>query len=241
MNSIFDRLAGDIPDEDPQKSPAISSSQPAEPIGSSETVDAGTIRRELKIAVQELLRQGYIEESQRHDLFRSVRVQIDAINQTLAPLDLTLNVDSHRGVAFLRIAKPEVDESSELDGWSHPLVRKQRLTLEQSLLVAILRQAFAMHEQEYGVGQSTSKLSIDELLPTFLTYFSDTGSDAKNENRLLQLLEQLKTHGIVSEVDAKQEVVIRPLIAHLANPESLSALLAVLNSAKATATNQGDD
>jgi hypothetical protein len=98
-----------------------------------------------------------------------------------------------------------------------------------------------MHEQEYGVGQSTSKLSIDELLPTFLTYFGDTGSDAKNENRLLQLLEQLKTHGIVSEVDAKQEVVIRPLIAHLANPESLSALLAVLNSAKATATNQGDD
>jgi hypothetical protein len=144
-------------------------------------------------------------------------------------------------VAFLQIAKPDLDESSQQDGWSHPLVRKQRLTLEQSLLVAILRQAFAMHEQEYGVGQSTSKLSIDELLPTFLTYFGDTGSDAKNENRLLQLLEQLKTHGIVSELDAKQEVVIRPLIAHLANPESLSALLAVLNSAKATATNQGDD
>ena len=241
MNSIFDRLAGDIPDEDPQKNQANAYSQSVELSVSAQTLAAGPIRRELKIAVQELLRQGYIEESQRHDLFRSVSVQIDAINQTLAPLDLTLRVDSHRGVAFLQIAKSDLDESSQQDGWSHPLVRKQRLTLEQSLLVAILRQAFAMHEQEYGVGQSASKLSIDELLPTFLTYFGDTGSDAKNENRLLQLLDQLKTHGIVSELDSKQEVVIRPLIAHLANPESLSALLSVLTEAKATATNQGDE
>lgn len=241
MNSIFDRLAGDMPDEDPQKNKAVAYSQSAEPSVSVQTLAAGSIRRELKIAVQELLRQGYIEESQRHDLFRSVSVQIDAINQTLAPLDLALRVDSHRGVAFLQIAKPDLDESNQQDGWSHPLVRKQRLTLEQSLLVAILRQAFAMHEQEYGVGQSASKLSIDELLPTFLTYFGDTGSDAKNENRLLQLLDQLKTHGIVSELDSKQEVVIRPLIAHLANPESLSALLSVLTEAKATETNQGDE
>jgi hypothetical protein len=42
------------------------------------------------------------------------------------------------------------------------------------------------------------------------------------------LLEQLKTHGVVSEVDKKQEVTIRPLIAHLANPESLAALLRVI-------------
>ncbi len=60
----------------------------------------------------------------------------------------------------------------------------------------------------------------------FMTYVGDSGSDAKNENRLLQLLEQLKTHGVVSEVDKKQEVTIRPLIAHLANPESLAASIA---------------
>jgi hypothetical protein len=139
------------------------------------------------------------------------------------------------------VAKGQADQESEQDSWNHPLVRKQRLTLEQSLLIAILRQAFAMHEQEYGVGQSTAKTSIDELLPTFLTYFGDSGSDAKNENRLLQLLDQLKTHGIVSEVDAKQEILIRPLIAHLANPETLSALLMVLKEKKLTADSQGDE
>ncbi len=41
---------------------------------------------------------------------------------------------------------------------------KQRLTLEQSLLLAILRQQFALHEQEYGVGQAVAKIAIDELL-----------------------------------------------------------------------------
>ena len=97
-----------------------------------------------------------------------------------------------------------------------------------------------MHEQEYGVGQSAAKLSIDELLPIFMTYFGDSGSDSKNENRLLQLLDQLKTHGIVSEVDSKQEILIRPLIAHLANPESLSALLAALNEKKGTELSEGE-
>jgi hypothetical protein len=114
------------------------------------------------------------------------------------------------------------------EGWAHPLVRRQRLTLEQSLLIALLRQAFVMHEQESGVGQSAATIAVDELLPQFMAYAGDSGSDAKNESRLLNLLDQLKIHGIASEVDKKHEVVIRPLIAHVANPDSLAALLVLL-------------
>jgi len=241
MSNIFDQFVEDSQEDQPHDEQAESQ------LGSKLESESGSngmataTPRELKIAVQELLKQGFIEESQRRDLFRSVSVQLDAINRTLEPLDLAVRVDSHRGVAFLVIAKVEVADNTEEDSWNHPLVRKQRLTLEQSLLVAILRQTFAMHEQEYGVGQSAAKITIDELLPTFMTYFGDSGSDAKNENRLLQLLDQLKTHGIVSEVDAKQEILIRPLIAHLANPETLSALLAVLKEKKLTADSQGDE
>ncbi|MFM8263579.1 MAG: DUF4194 domain-containing protein [Pirellula sp.] len=241
MSNIFDQFVEDSQREEPPDEQSESQ------LGSTLAIESGSTGmdtatpRELKIAVQELLKQGFIEESQRRDLFRSVSVQLDAINRTLEPLDLAVRIDSHRGVAFLVIAKVEVTENTEEDSWNHPLVRKQRLTLEQSLLVAILRQTFAMHEQEYGVGQSAAKITIDELLPTFMTYFGDSGSDAKNENRLLQLLDQLKTHGIVSEVDAKQEILIRPLIAHLANPETLSALLSVLKEKKVTADSQGDE
>ena len=145
----------------------------------------------------------------------------------LEPLDLVLRLDSHRGVAFLAVAPAFQECQGFDDGWAHPLVRRQRLTLEQSLLVALLRQAFVMHEQESGVGQGAAVIAVNELLPQFMAYIGDSKSDAINESRLLSLLDQLKTYGIVSEIDKKQEVTIRPLIAHLANPESLAALLAV--------------
>ncbi len=182
-------------------------------------------------------------------MFRRIIVHAASMELALEPLGLSLRMISHRGVAFVALGPNATNslENSEDEEWSHPLVRKQRLTLEQSLLLAILRQQFALHEQEYGVGQAVAKIAIDELLPTFMTYVGDSGSDAKNENRLLQLLEQLKTHGVVSEVDKKQEVTIRPLIAHLANPESLTALLRVIkekqnsNNSHIGTANEGDE
>lgn len=231
MNNIFDQMAAKDP-IDPPESEHRAVDSPPEPGAGGENAVRTSV--EIRTALQELLRHGYVEESSRQDLLRRIIIHQQAIGGALEPLDLALRIDTHRGVAFLAISPshsemqgPEEAESDE-DAWSHPLVRKQRLTLEQSLLVAILRQAFVMHEQEFGVGQSPAKMSVDELLPTFLTYFGESGSDSRDENRLLQLLDQLKAYGIVSEVDKKHEVTIRPLIAHLASPESLAGLLSVL-------------
>jgi len=190
--------------------------------------DASSTPSDVKEVTQELLRYGYLEESRKPVLFQRAVVREREIMAALESLDLVLRLDTHRGVAFLTVAESAYDRSDEGAAWSHPLVRRQRLTLEQSLLIAILRQAFVMHEQEAGVGQSAAKMALDDLLPQFLTYFEDSGSDAKNESRLANLLDQLKTYGIVSEIDKNQEVTIRPMIAHLANPESLAALLQVL-------------
>ena len=185
---------------------------------------------EVRSAVQELLRGGYLEESDKPDVFRHVIVHQHLIAEVLDPLDLTLKLDTLRGIAVVSVRKDvSIETESGTDPqaeWSHPLVRRQRMTLEQSLLVAILRQAFVLHEQEVGVGQSQpARVAIDELLPQYLTYVEDSGSDARNETRLTQLLEQLKGYGIVTGIDANQEVTIRPLIAHLADPASLTALL----------------
>jgi hypothetical protein len=185
---------------------------------------------EIRVVTQELLKHGYIEEAQSAEMFRRALVHQHEIAAALEPLDLALRLDSHRGVVFLAVAADCQEDPSKEDGWAHPLVRRQRLTLEQSLLVALLRQAFVLHEQESGVGQGAAIVPIDELLPQFMAYMGDSGSDAKNESRMLSLLDQLKTYGIVSEIDKKQEVTIRPLIAHLANPESLAALLALLRN-----------
>jgi len=242
MKNIFDQMVAESGDhlsaDIHPPSGRVAGEERAGGEGSANNVlaEAETARTpaDVREVVQSLLKHGYLEESRKSDLFRRTAVYQREITAALEPLDLAVRIDEHRGVAFLTVA-PAIEASpddSALDGdsWAHPLVRRQRLTLEQSLLVAMLRQAFVMHEQEAGVGESDAKIAVDELLPQFLTYFDDSGSDAKNESRLLNLLDQLKGYGIVSEVDKNHEVTIRPMIVHLANPESLAALLRVLQT-----------
>ena len=203
--------------------------KPPETDSAGEGIDAipGT-PSDVKKLTQTLLRQGYIEEARHASDFRRTTTRQAAINAALEPLDLRVKLDQERGIAFLVVAEFAYDESNEAQEWSHPLVRRQRLTLEQSILVAILRNRFILHEQEAGIGSAPPRVPVEDLLQPFLTYFGDSGSDAKNQSRLTSSLDQLKTCGIVSEVDKNEEVTIRPLIAHFANPESLANLLRVL-------------
>ncbi len=185
---------------------------------------------EVKKLTQALLRQGFVEEAKHAAEFRRAATRQTEINAALEALDLSLQLDEQRGIAFLIVAETGFDEKDEAREWSHPLVRRQRLTLEQSIVVALLRQRFVLHEQETGVGTGPPKLPVEELLTDFRTYFGDSGSDAKDQSRLASLLDQLKTCGIVSEVDKNEEITIRPLIAHFANPETLANLLGVLEN-----------
>lgn len=219
-DSIFDRMVTDADEAIDPTSHLIASPD-------SDLVAADRTAADVKRAAQELLRHGFLEESHKRDLFRLTTIHQREIAATLEPLDLDLRIDEHRGVAFLLVARSAYESQDDAGVWAHPLVRRQRLTLEQSLLVAMLRQAFVIHEQESGIGECDAKIAVDDLLSQFAAYFGDSGSDAKNESRLLILLDQLKPYGIVSEADKNQEIVIRPLIAHLANPDSLSALLAL--------------
>lgn len=181
-------------------------------------------RLDVKAAVQELLKSGFIGSDRKPAIFVKTMRLRNEINAALEPLDLTLKLDEIRGLAILCIA--ETAAASPDEEWNHPLVRRQRLTIEQSLLVAILRQFYVIQEQEAGIGVREIKIPLEDLLPQLGGFLGDTGSDAKNEQRLLTLLDQLKPHGIVSEHDKNHEITIRPLIAHLANPETLTALLA---------------
>ena len=233
MSNIFDSMLSSGDNSGDKEKPASSNTDATDlgPLQTDkvETKDEGITEVTscvVKEVTQELLRFGYIEESRKAKLFQKSMIHRKPVLAALEPLDLSFQLDEHRGIAFLKVVRPE--DSQPGDEWSHPLVRRQRLTLEQSLLVAMLRQVFVANEQESGVGESAATVAVEDLLPQFLTYFEDSGSDSKNESRLLSILEQLKTHGFISEVDKKQEVTIRPLIAHVADPASLSALLIAL-------------
>jgi len=225
MSDYFDRLTSQADDQqaldEPQQTP-----QAMDDVDEQAAAEAGHYTPgKVKATAQELLKFGLLEADRKPNLYQVAITQTAAINRILEPFDLRLKVDDVRGLAFLVVSEQLFSEGEENDEWSHPLVRRQRLTMEQSLLVAILRQHFIAHEQEAGLGAGEATVELDELLPQLQLYLGDTGSDTRDQKRLRNLLDNLKNHGIVSDIDANDQVVIRPIITHLANPENLQNLL----------------
>ncbi len=181
----------------------------------------------VRQALQFLLAHGWLESATKPKLFHLIAAQTTLLDALLEPLDLRVVLDDVRGLAFLAVvpdyAGDDTDES-EQDDWTHPLMKRQRLTLEQSLLLALLRREFLQREQESGTG-AVVRITVDSLQPQLETYLGATGSDMQERKRLGQLLENLRTHGMVSDVDAQDCITIRPIIVHLLNPENLQTLL----------------
>jgi hypothetical protein len=194
--------------------------------------------RQIKDVALELLKYGLLEEQRKPNLYRTALAEHEALGRVLEPLDLAMRVDEIRGLAYVVVAD-QVFDSVEGE-WSHPLVRRQRLNLEQSLLISILRQQFVAHEQQAGVGSTEALIALEDLLPQLQLYLGDLGSDAQEEKRLRTLLEQLKVHGIVSELDEHNRVAIRPIIAHLASPENLQNLLGAFRQEASGSQQQGN-
>ena len=181
--------------------------------------------QQLKGTCQELLKYGLLEMESKPNLYRIAQTQAEQVNNILEPLDLALKIDDIRGLAYIAVAA-HVKESG--DEWTHPLVRRQRLNLEQSLLLAILRQHYIAHEQESGLGARDAVVALEELTPQLQVYLGDPGSEQAEDNRVRNLLDKLKGHGVVSEVDKYDQVRIRPIITHLADPVGLQSLLDTL-------------
>src|SRR5690554_531881 len=229
MKDIFDQFT-----EQARNSTVVQPETEAETLHSDEKKDQGQAEvaiteRRLKDAVQNLLSLGLLEESSKRHLYKTAVTYFAQLNSILEPLDLYAQVDEIRGLVFLRILNQAEDPNND-EAWSHPLVRRQRLTLEQSLLVAILRQHFVNYEQEQGVGAEGALVAVDELIPHLQLYLGDSGSESKERSRIVTLLDQLKAHGLVSAPDQHDRITIRPIIAHWANPENLQALLHQINA-----------
>src|SRR6202012_3635933 len=100
-----------------------------------DTASAGAVSytpRQVKDVALELLKYGLLEEQRKPNLYRTALAEGEALGRVLEPLDLAMRVDEIRGLAYVVVAD-QVFDSVEGE-WSHPLVRRQRLNLEQSLL-----------------------------------------------------------------------------------------------------------
>ena len=233
MVSIFDTLtapndAGAERDKVAQQSEA---DDEAGILASAPTAETASFTpRDVKDACQELLKFGFLEAVRKPNLYRIAVTRSADVNRILEPLDLVLKIDDIRGLAFLIVAQSYCGDSED-DEWSHPLVRRQRLTLEQSLLVALLRQHYLAHEQEQGIGAPDAPALVEDVAAQLQLYLGNQGSDTRELQRARNLLDKLKPHGIVSEVDQQDQFLVRPIIVHLANPENLLGLLHALKQA----------
>lgn len=202
---------------------------------------------EVRNAVQELLKYGLLEADRKRNLYRIALTYHEAIQQILEPLDFSLKIDEVRGLAFLlirnRIGEPDNPENGETidETLTHPLVRRQRLNMEQTLLLARLRQLYLAHEQDNGIGAGQARTSIEELVSDLEVYLPSSGSQTRDENRVRSLLEQLRSHSLVTEPDENGRVGIRPIITHVASPESLLQLLAHYKRVTADVPDTGTD
>jgi len=200
----------------------------AEVISDQQINEVSVYDQSLKSATQELIKYGVLEAVNKPNLYKTCIQRVSEVDNILSPLDLKMKIDDVRGLVFLLVSKDQTNEEEHQDDWQHPLVRRQRMNLEQSLMVAILRQHFVAHELDAGIGDHRAIVHLDELLPQLNQFLGATGSDAKEDKRLRLLLDQLKNYGLVSEIDENEKVTIKPLIAHLANPENLKGLIAAL-------------
>jgi len=221
MTNIFDQLSAADNATKEQQAPVSSNL-------TTQTENEIIYDSHIKATTQELLKFGLIEAAHKPKRYQICIHNQQSINTILAPLDLQIIIDDTRGLAFVAIADNDQAKQEHNDDWQHPLVRKQRMNLEQSLMVAILRQHFLAHEQDAGTGDLKAIVHLDDLLPQLNQFLEATGSDERDNKRLRHLLEQLRGYALVSEIDDNDKITIRPLIAHLNNPEHLQSLIAEL-------------
>lgn len=197
---------------------------------------------QTKQALQEILKYGHLSQAQKPVLYQALVSNVASVNDYLSVIDFRLQIDGVRGLAFLIVYQNQEfdnDVVPMLDGWAHPLVRRQRLTLQQSLVLAILRQRFMELEQQYGIGYADTYMSLNELNKQFFIYHESSGSESQDNERVMTLVRQLAEHGLVA-ID-KHQLLISPLIVHLLNPENLIELLKQYQSVSESAKTESDD
>lgn len=242
VTGIFDQLTSS--NEDEKSEPALPDAVTVKDLTVSgetkhDTASQQYTLKQIKEVSQQLLKYGLLESASKPGLYQAALIHQQKLNEIYEPLDLALKVDDIRGLVFVVVSNSD-NEGEDDDQWSHPLVRRQRLNLEQSLLIAILRRYFVNHELEVGVGDNAAVIHLDDLLPELNTYLGEMGSETREDKRLRNLLEQLKGYGVVTDINEHEQVTIRPLIAHVANPENLKNILATFKS-KADNTPQEQD
>lgn len=173
----------------------------------------------LRLALQYLLRDGTVQAALMPEAFAALEQELETVNQWLAPLELLLNLDTPRGLAFLGLTPQWALENPQ---GAHPLMNRPSLTAQHMPLLALLRRAMLKCEQQQGMGTSAS-VSRAALMAQFGSLFG-----SPPEGYLERQLEYLRQLGLIAEQEDDSEddqIAIAPIVAHLLDADAAQALL----------------
>src|SRR5574344_900707 len=108
---LFDQwTASAAPKAAPASTPAVAAEDAPQTLAQTRATPAN-----LRRAIQELLKYGWLEQQSKHQLFRHLATELARANALLEPLDLEVRMDDTRGLAYVAIPSDFQGEDGQED------------------------------------------------------------------------------------------------------------------------------
>ena len=164
--------------------------------------DAGTLDAEVRTVLVRLLQRRFLLADRNREQWRVLLENQQVIESRLHDLYVHLVVDHERGVAYKRQVRSA--------GFDVPvLLRDEAYSRAETLVLVHLRSVF---QREQGVGETSTRVDLEEIERTALTYFDpDDTNVASPQREIRSAVTRLAKEGLIDE-ESEGRFRVTPLV-----------------------------
>lgn len=164
--------------------------------------DSGTLDADVRRVLVRLLQRRFLLADRNRSQWRTLLENQQVIESRLHDLFVHLVVDHDRGVAYKRQVR-----SDELD--VPVLLRDEAYSRAETLILVHLRSVF---QREQGAGQTSTRVDLEEIERTTLTYFDpDDMNVASAQREIRSAVARLAKEGLIEE-ESEGRFRVTPLV-----------------------------
>lgn len=176
--------------------------------------DSGTLDADVRTVLVRLLQRRFLLADRNRAQWRVLLENQQVIESRLHDLFVHLVVDHERGVAYKRQVR-----SAELD--VPVLLRDEAYSRAETLILVHLRSVF---QREQGVGETSTRVDLEEIERTALTYFDPYDTNVASPQREIRsAVTRLAKEGLIEE-ESEGRFRVTPLVEIALSNERLSEL-----------------
>lgn len=164
--------------------------------------DSGTLDADVRTVLVRLLQRRFLLADRHRAQWRVLLENQQVIESRLHDLFVHLVVDHERGVAYKRQVR-----SAELE--VPVLLRDEAYSRAETLILVHLRSVF---QREQGVGATSTRVDLEEIERTALTYFDpDDTNVASPQREIRSAVTRLAKEGLIEE-ESEGRFRVTPLV-----------------------------